>query len=729
MRFKYNAKTSKKVSKKLCYIKGFVYKMTKKIIMMRTLLLIQFSLILVSCQALDKTEVNFYLEKANSYKAEITRDVWGVPHVFGETDADAAFGLAYAHAEDDFKNIAENMYLYRAQMGLKDGPSGAVQDYLIKVLKIRERIDANYSTDVDEDVRNIIEAYASGINYWMIKNPENDFNHFFPVTEKDIVAGFAIQNLFFSGVVSSIEKLQREADLQEEYTTLYKNEQFVTGSNVLAVNSKKTSDKSTRIIINSHQPLEGPLAWYEAHVRSNEGWNMMGGLFPGSPFVFVGFNENIAWGFTVNKPDLSDSYLLEINPENENQYFLDGEWVDFKKETISLPVKIFGPIKWTVKREAKYSVHGPVLEVADKNYALKFSGMEDIKQVNQWFAMNKANSLEEWIDAMRMRSIISFNGVFADREDNIFFLHNSSSPLRKEGIDWKNVIDGTRSDLVWNEYVDFEEIPQIRNPSSGWIASTNQDPFKVTDANDNLNPADYSPTLGLQTRMTNRAYRSIELFSQYKKIGEKEFDAIKFDNKYSEQSRSYKYIANLFDREFETKELNYGIDVLKRWNLATDFENTSAALGVCVLSSEWISEQGQRIPQDPEISYRECVNELTETYGKVDPLWADRNFIVRGSKKTAVQGGPDVLRAIYGRNDEEGDLKASGGDGLYIHVSWDKNGTQVSKSIHQYGSATQDKNSVHYDDQVSLYVQEQYKPTYFNESDLVGNISKVYMVP
>ena len=726
MRLKYNSNHLKKVLKKLCYTDVFVYKIKN---MLRILLLFKLSLLLASCQSLDKKEINFYLEKANSYKAEITRDVWGVPHVFGETDADAAFGLAYAHAEDDFKNIAENMYLYRAQMGLKDGPSGAVQDYLIKVLKIRERIDANYSTDVDEDVRNIIEAYASGINYWMIKNPENDFNHFFPVTEKDIVAGFAIQNLFFSGVVSSIEKLQREADLQEEYTTLYKNEQFVTGSNVLAVNSKKTSDKSTRIIINSHQPLEGPLAWYEAHVKSNEGWNMMGGLFPGSPFIFVGFNENIAWGFTVNKPDLSDSYLLEINPENENQYFLDGEWVDFKKETISLPVKIFGPIKWTVKREAKYSVHGPVLEVADKNYALKFSGMEDIKQVNQWFAMNKANSLEEWIDAMRMRSIISFNGVFADRKDNIFFLHNSSSPLRKEGIDWKNVIDGTRSDLVWNEYVNFEEIPQIRNPSSGWIASTNQDPFKVTDANDNLNPADYSPTLGLQTRMTNRAYRSIELFSQYKKIGEKEFDAIKFDNQYSEQSRSYKYIANLFDREFETKELNYGIDVLKRWNLATDFENTSAALGVCVLSSEWISEQGQRIPQDPEISYRECVNELTETYGKVDPLWADRNFIVRGSKKTAVQGGPDVLRAIYGRNDEEGDLKASGGDGLYIHVSWDKNGTQDSKSIHQYGSATQDASSSHFSDQLELYIDEKYKPTFYKEEVLKRNVKKEYTVP
>ena len=92
-------------------------------------------------------------------QAKITRDIWGVPHVYGKTDADAAFGLAYAHAEDDFKNIAENMYLYRAQMGLRDGASGAVQDYLIKVLKL-ERIEENYLKDIDESVRKILEAYA-----------------------------------------------------------------------------------------------------------------------------------------------------------------------------------------------------------------------------------------------------------------------------------------------------------------------------------------------------------------------------------------------------------------------------------------------------------------------------------------------------------------------------------------------------------------------------------------
>ncbi len=691
-----------------------------------------FSLILmmlVSCKSLDDSKINFYLEKSSLYKAEIKRDIWGVPHVYGETDADAAFGLAYAHAEDDFKNIAENMYLYRAQMGLRDGISGAVQDYLIKVLKIRENIDENYLIDLDENVRKVIEAYAAGINYWMIKNPENEYSHFFPVTEKDIVAGFAIQNLFFSGVVSSIEKLQREAEIKEEYTSLYRNQQFVTGSNVLAVNSNKTEDKSTRIIINSHQPLEGPLAWYEAHIKSDEGWNMMGGLFPGSPFIFVGFNENIAWGFTVNKPDLSDSYELTINPNNEDQYLLDGEWIDFTKETIKLPVKIFGPIKWTVERDAKYSQHGPVLEVGDKSYALRFSGMKDIKQVNQWYAMNKSQSIADWISAMKKRSIVSFNGVFADKEGNIFFLHNSSSPLRKEGLDWSNTIDGTRSDLIWDDYVEFEKIPQIKNPSSGWLASTNQDPFKVTNEMDNLSAKDFSPTLGLQTRMTNRAYRSIELFDSYSSISEQDFDDIKFDNKYSVQSRSYKYISKIFEIDFETDELNYAKNVLRDWDLSTNFDNTSAALGVCVLSNEWISEQGQRIPQDPEISFRDCVTELNETYGKVDPKWSERNFIVRGQKKISVQGGPDVLRAIYGRNDNEGDLKAAGGDGLYIHVSWDKDKKQQSKSIHQYGSATQDNTSIHFDDQMNLYVNEVYKPTFYDSELLDKNTSKVYYVP
>ena len=128
---------------------------------------------MAGCQVNILDYENKIISEASQYQAKISRDKWGVPHISGKRDADVAFGLAFAHAEDDIKNIAENMYLYRAQMGLKDGSSGAVIDYLIKALKIRERVDEQYEIVLSEEVRSVIEAYATGLNYWMIKNPNN----------------------------------------------------------------------------------------------------------------------------------------------------------------------------------------------------------------------------------------------------------------------------------------------------------------------------------------------------------------------------------------------------------------------------------------------------------------------------------------------------------------------------------------------------------------------------
>jgi len=688
------------------------------------------SIILAGCQVNILNFENQIISQASQYEAKITRDVWGVPHVSGKRDADVAFGLAFAHAEDDIKNIAENMYLYRAQMGLKEGSSGAVIDYLIKALKIRERVKEQYEMVLTEKVREVIEAYALGLNYWMVKNPNNKYKKHFPFTSEDIVAGFAIQNLLFSGVVTSIQSLEKlEGSSNQSFSQLFKNDDLVIGSNAYAINSSKSSDGSTRLMINSHQPLEGPLAWYEAHIKSEEGLNMMGGLFPGSPFIFVGFNENLGWGFTVNKPDLTDVYKLVINPDNKNQYLLDDVWLNLEIETIELPVKIFGPINWTVKREVKYSKHGPVLKIGDKSYALRFAGMEDIKQIDQWYKLNKASNLEEWIDAMNMRSIISFNGIYADRKGNIYFLHNSSSPKRLEGLEWNGIIDGTRSKYIWNEFVGFEEIPQILNPSSGWLASTNQDPFKVSAPKDNLQKENFSKTLGLQTRMTNRAYRIKELFMEKDKISEKDFDDFKFDNSYSVNSRSYKYVSEIFEKNFDNENLKKGKTILENWDLKTNFDNKSATLGVCVLSPEWLAEQAGEVPPESEESFKKCVEDTLEKYGKLNPKWSERNFMYRGKKKIPVQGGPDVLRAIYGLDQEDGDLKAVGGDGLYIHISWDKEGNQKSKSIHQYGSATQDENSKHFSDQLGLYVEEKYKPTFYKQEDLQKNIKREYMVP
>ena len=673
-------------------------------------------------------------EATPQYSATITRDIFGVPHVHGATDADAAFGLAYAQADDDITNILSTIDLARAGSGLKNGRDGAIADYLIKALGIRELVEERYEEDLSSEVKAVLEGFVAGLNYWMSLNLDRNIKDYYPVNKVDLVSSFAIQNLFFAGIDSAIKELMNapkevsEAELDKGGESR-KVASLVAGSNAFALNSNKTSDGKTRLVINSHQPLEGPVAWYEAHISSDEGWNMMGGLFPGAPFVFVGFNESLGWGMTVNGPDLTDAFKLKINPENKNQYLLDGKWENFDIKNIKLPVKLLGPISWTFNREAKFSEHGLVLETESGSYALKFAGMKEIRQPDQWFRMNKAQNKDQWLEAMKMRAIISFNAVYADKEDNIMLLHNTAGPIRNEAYDWKQPVDGTNSTLIWNEITPFDEIPLLINPNSGWIVSANQDPFRASSLKDNLKRSDFSKTLGIETKMTNRAYRVIEIFDNDKKFTEQDLLDAKFDNEYSKESRSIKYLQNVLAQEYEDQEFQEAQAVLNAWDLKTDNDNRSAALGVCILSEEWRAFMNRIDAPSSKEMFKKCIDELNDAFGRVDPLWSEVNMLIRGDLSLPIQGGPDTLRAVYGRPQDDGILKAVAGDGLVVSLSWDSDGNQESQSIHQYGSATQDSSSKHYDDQVQLFVDEKMKPTFFDKLELEKNTESVITVP
>ena len=673
-------------------------------------------------------------EFQSPYSATITRDIFGVPHVHGATDADAAFGLAYAQADDDIKNILSTIDLASANSGLKSGRDGATTDYLIKALGISELVEARYEEDLSLEVQAVLEGFVAGLNYWLSLNLNNETKDYYPVNKVDLVASFAIQNIFFAQIDSAIKDLMNmpkeisTAELDKGGESL-KVASLVAGSNAFALNSNKTTDGKTRLIINSHQPLDGPVAWYEAHISSDEGWNMMGGLFPGSPFVFVGFNENLGWGMTVNKPDLTDVFKLQINPDNDNQYLLDGKWEDMEIKNIKLPTKLLGPIRWTFNREAKYTKHGLVLETDSGSYALRFAGMNEIRQADQWFRMNKAKNKEEWLDAMKMRAIISFNAVYADKEDNIMLLHNTAGPIRNDAYDWELPVDGTKSELIWDQITPFDEIPLLVNPNSGWIVSANQDPFRVSAITDNLKRSDYSKTLGIETKMTNRAYRVIEIFDNNKKFNEQDLLDAKFDNQYSTESRSVKYLKNILETEYEDEELKDAQKILNAWDLKTDYNNRSAALGVCILQEEWRAFMNGIDALDSKKMFEDCIDQIKDSFDRVDPLWSEVNFLMRGDLALPIQGGPDTLRAVYGRPQDDGTLKAVAGDGLVVSLAWDSVGNQESRSIHQYGSATQDSTSKHYNDQAKLFVDEQMKPTFFNKTELKNNTESVITVP
>ena len=360
----------------------------------------------------------------------ILRDTWGVPHIYGKTDADTAYGLAYAHCEDDFGTIQEALLSGRSLLGSVNGADAAPIDFMVHLLGVWDDVNAKYETDLSPKTRALCEAYAAGVNRYAERNPDEvKVSEIFPVTGKDVVVGFVFKAPFFFGLDNAVLELfgetrrrevsQKRASAEFDDAEAFRmageffKRSMPIGSNTFGVSRARSADGSTFLAVNSHQPYTGPVAWYECHLHSEEGWDMYGGLFPGMPVIGHGHNAQLGWAMTVNRPDLVDVYVLEMNPDNPNQYKFDGKWRDLDIKTVSIAVRVNPESEMTMKvrREVARSVHGPVVRADHGVYAIRYAGMGDIRQVEQWYRMNKAQSREEWLDAVRMQAISSLNVI------------------------------------------------------------------------------------------------------------------------------------------------------------------------------------------------------------------------------------------------------------------------------------------------------------------------------
>ena len=676
----------------------------------------------------------------------IERDHLGVPHVIGERDVDAAFGFAYAQAEDNWQIIHDTIPFYRGTNAAINGKDAATVDFLVQWLGIWETIDRDYETQLKPETRAWISAFVDGINYYAALHPEQTNPSIFPITEKDVAAGYMLRHLLFYGFDASITELfepQRQrpvsrgpADADKQARPMAEGVtigNLPVGSNAIAVSAPFTIDGATRLAINSHQPTTGPVAWYEAHIQSKEGLNVMGGLFPSSATIGVGFTENLAWGATVNKPDLVDIYVLDMDPNDPMRYKLDGEWKTLEAKDIEIEVKLFGFLPWTVTEVGLKSEHGPVIQNDHGTYAVRYAGMGEVRQLEQWLAMSKAQNFEQWRDAMRIQAFASFNFVYADREGNTMFVHNSLTPKRLPSYDWTQYLPGDDSRLIWQDYMAFDDLPQVINPASGYLHSANQTPFRVSAEADNPNKDEYGIEDGFPTRMTNRADRGLELLAELESISEQQFFDIKHDKKYSVNSRAYAYLQQAASADLSAIQgdnlQNYqdAQTLITNWDLSTDIENRGAALSACVLGGEWLSEQrGIDAPKALDELIR-CTDLLMSTSGRIDPLWGDVNRHVRGDLNVPVAGGPDTLRAIYGMGmEKDGYLTNVAGDGLYYQVSWDAQGDLKVRGVHQYGSATLDETSPHYADQAEDYANEILHDPLFDDARRQAKIERRY---
>ena len=633
------------------------------------------------------TNKNSTYKISNQYNVSIDRDFWGIPYIKGKTDQDVAYGIGLVHAEDAYEDLVELMPLYRGKNAIYNGLDSIDTDYLVRLLKIHSKVKDIGKQQLSQNILSMAQAYADGVNMYANKHPDKVDLSIHPVTQDDVLAGSYIQHLFFAGLDRDLAQMTAQDETS-----------IPTGSNAIAINSTKTDSNASYLLINSHQPLSGPVGWYELNIESESGWHGHGGNFPGSFLINVGFNKNIGWGATVNRPDVMDIFELTINPNNADQYLLDDKWESFEIEEDKLAFKLFGFLRWSTKQKFRYSKFGPVIEINGKYFALRHINQSSFNEIEGWYEISKTKNVYEFEKQLAKRKIPSFNFVTMDSDRNIGYFYNGRIPNRNDALKARQIISSSSSKDIWDEKDLVNNLPKFINPSNGWIQSTNQNPFSVMGEH-SLKEKSMKKNVHFEQRLTNRSYVANELLSINESIDLDKFIAIKFDNSYSKNSRQYKYLESIMEYDTNLKL------AMQKWNGKTDFNNTNASLGMCFMAQEWISEMNSKPTPTYQAAKKECDSLFKEIQRNYTDPWSKINTISRGSRTYPIQGSVDTLRAVYGSpNSDTKSLNMSGGDGLFFIIAEEDSG-KVIYGMHNYGSS-RNESSVHYSDQTFLFSQE-----------------------
>jgi len=692
----------------------------------------------------------------HEYSAEIIRSEYGVPHIYGKTDADVAFGVAIAQSEDDFFTLQDVIAMARGRYGAIAGEDGAAVDYVYHLLDARGTAQRHYGS-LPEDTRALFEAYATGLNQYARDNPgEVKLAKLFPMNGEDVAAGFALRQPFFFGLNNVIQPLVSGDPLRREFgpdipgfprdkngdvigpdfdgepadTAVYTpfgNDGALNGSNAFAVAPEKSGGPTT-LISNSHQPLTGGVAWYELTVESEEGWHFTGANFPGSPFPFLGHNRHLGWTNTVNRPDMVDIYALELD-DSGTRYMLDGEWRELEIETVTLPVKL-GPVVLPIRREVHRSVHGPVIVNDNGAFAIRYGGIDRIEQLDAYYRLNKTTTLEEWQAQIARMAIPSTNFIYADEAGNIAYVYNAAIPDRPEDVEanWRGVLDGTRSDLIWDGAIDYTEIPKLINPSSGWLYNANNEPYTAAGAADDIDPDSISPILGVELKQTNRSRRALKLLSETGTLDRENLRRIKYDTVYERIG----YVDELWDALEKLKvngELAEARDLLITWDFAADNQGPADSLALLMIKDFMSAEYQNKDFPDVETQLKEKVEHLKAHFGRIDPPMSELLRLRQGDVDLPLDGGSDTLRAsTTWRVEDDGRLRLVHGDSFIQWVEWRAGERVRSQSIQPFGAAISRPESPHHTDQMELFVNHQLKPVHFWREDVIANARRRYVV-
>jgi acyl-homoserine lactone acylase PvdQ len=718
---------------------------------MKKLLLLIFFPSLLFGQKLTKEEIKRY--EAQAKQVEIIRDHFGVPHVYGKTDADAVFGLLYAQCEDDFKRVELNYVEKLGRLAELNGAKDIYNDLQIRLLVDSTDAIADYAK-AEPWMKKLLNAYADGINYYLYKNPKvkpallTKFKPWYPYLWTDGSIG-AISTADLT--IGELKKFYAPNDQTGSITPKYLDHQ--TGSNGFAIAPQNTLSGNAILYINPHTTF-----YYrpEVQINSEEGLRIYGAVTWGQFFIYQGFNDYCGWMHTSNNIDVADTYVEKIvSKGNDLFYEFDGKLEPIIQKKMVIKFLEDGKLK---QRDFNtyFTKHGPVMAKRDGKWISLTSYNRSAKSLEQSWIRTKAKGLEDYKKAMDLLANTSNNTVFADKDGNIAYWHGNHIPKRDLKFDWTKPVDGSTSATNYLGLHSVEEGVHVYNPKNGWLQNCNSTPFSSAGI--------YSPTKSNYPSYMapdGENFRGVNAVRVLNKEHQFTIDKI-IETGYDTYLPAFEVLIPPLLNAYQAKADKYPnlkepIEILKKWDYRSGEKSIATTLAIELAQKlsrdimqvyidagekdqvEKTQEFAKTASADKLLStLTETLTELEGKFGKWQMPWGDVNRFQRltgnvneiydDNKESLPVGFASALwgqlpsfnsRPMLGTNKRYG----VSGNSFVCAVEF---GEKIKAKSILAGGVSGNVNSAHFTDQAKAYTQGKFKDVLFYKEDVLKHVEKRY---